>query len=145
MFSEKFKALRELKGVKQCDVAKALGVSQATVNRYEQGVKEPGREVLVRIADYFDVSLDFLLGRSSPQSGRAPGEYVVIRKADAGVLENMGIECYAINERLKEYLSDEELNVLALQFLKSKIQQFQEEKEGREASQGHKESHDPLV
>ena len=41
-----------------------LGMSQNTISRYETGAREPSREELVAIADYFDVSVDFLLGRT---------------------------------------------------------------------------------
>lgn len=41
-----------------------LGMSQNTISRYETGVREPSREELIAIADYFDVSVDFLLGRT---------------------------------------------------------------------------------
>ena len=41
-----------------------LGMSQNTISRYETGARVPSREELIAIADYFDVSVDFLLGRT---------------------------------------------------------------------------------
>ena len=41
-----------------------LNMSQNTISRYENGEREPGLKELVQIADYFDVSVDYLLGRT---------------------------------------------------------------------------------
>lgn len=48
-----------------------LGMSQNTISRYETGAREPSRDDLIAIADYFDVSVDYLLGRTeNPQINR---------------------------------------------------------------------------
>ena len=41
-----------------------LSMAQNTISRYENGERQPGIDELIRIADYFDVSVDYLLGRS---------------------------------------------------------------------------------
>ena len=41
-----------------------LGMSQNTISRYETGAREPSNDELIAIADYFDVSIDYLLGRT---------------------------------------------------------------------------------
>ena len=41
-----------------------LGMSQNTISRYETGTREPSHDELITIADYFDVSIDYLLGRT---------------------------------------------------------------------------------
>lgn len=63
-FSENVKKLRMQKGVKQAELAAVLGVSVRTIAFYESGERHPDFEGLIRMADYFDVSLDYLTGRS---------------------------------------------------------------------------------
>lgn len=65
MFGKRLRDLREDHDLKQKDLAKILGVSDRTIGMYEQERREPSLELLVKIADYFDVSLDYLLGRTN--------------------------------------------------------------------------------
>lgn len=62
--AERLKELRKERGVRQEQVAVALDISMSAYCNYEQGKREPIASVLVRMADYYDVSLDYLLGRS---------------------------------------------------------------------------------
>ncbi len=61
--------LRKEKGVTQKEVAAELGVSQALLSHYEKGIRECGLDFVVRLADYYDVSCDYLLGRSADRNG----------------------------------------------------------------------------
>ncbi len=61
--------LRKLKKVNQREAAAALGVSQALLSHYEKGLREPGMEFLLNAADYYGVSADWLLGRTSDMTG----------------------------------------------------------------------------
>lgn len=61
--------LRKEHGITQKKVAADLGVSQALLSHYEKGIRECGLEFVVRIADYYDVSCDYLLGRSADRNG----------------------------------------------------------------------------
>lgn len=63
-FPRTISLLRKEKGLSQRAVAKALGVSQAVLSHYENGLREPGLEFVAAAADYFKVSCDFLLGRT---------------------------------------------------------------------------------
>ena len=58
-------ALRKKRGLSQKDAAAELGISQALLSHYEKGIRECGLEFIVRLADYYEVSTDYLLGRSS--------------------------------------------------------------------------------
>ncbi|KGJ49727.1 hypothetical protein KD33_07195 [Clostridium sp. NCR] len=62
-FGERLKQLRESEGLKQIELAEKLNLTSAALSQYEKGVREPNSEMLKKIADYFDVSIDFLLGR----------------------------------------------------------------------------------
>lgn len=58
----RIKVLRLERNIKQVDLAKAVSVSQAALSGYETGKYEPDFDTLKRIAAYFDVSIDYLLG-----------------------------------------------------------------------------------
>lgn len=59
------KKLRQSKGVLQKDVATHLGVDRTTYVKYERGDSEPNHDMLSKLADYFEVSIDYLLGRET--------------------------------------------------------------------------------
>lgn len=62
-FPEMIRELRRDKGVSQQRIANYLNVSQVAYSKYETGKNEPSNDVLLKLADYFNVSVDFLLGR----------------------------------------------------------------------------------
>ena len=62
-FSDISKSLRKEKGVSQIQLAEALKVSKACISMIEIGKNEPTANTLVRYADFFEVSTDYLLGR----------------------------------------------------------------------------------
>lgn len=64
-FSNQIKKITRRKKLKQQDVADKLGIARTTYASYEQGKREPDHETLVKIADFFGVSLDFLLRDAS--------------------------------------------------------------------------------
>ena len=55
-------------GLRQRDLAQALGLAQTTIANYEQNTRFPDEEILHRIADYFRISLDYLLGRTEGET-----------------------------------------------------------------------------
>lgn len=75
-FGEKFKALREEKGLTQKDVAEALGINARMITRYENGISYPRtREAYRKIADYFEVEVDYLLTENDSFVMRASEQY----------------------------------------------------------------------
>lgn len=60
---KRLKELREEKGHTQQQVADSLSVHRTTYMKWENGLREPSNNMLVKIADFFDVSTDYLLGR----------------------------------------------------------------------------------
>ena len=70
-FNERLKLLRRESGLSQQDFAKQLGTSKSSINMYERGEREPSLETLEAIADYFNVDMDFLLGKSEHRSKAA--------------------------------------------------------------------------
>ena len=61
--------LRKEKGISQKKAAQDLQISQALLSHYEKGIRECGLDFVVRAADYYDVSSDYLLGRSPERTG----------------------------------------------------------------------------
>ncbi|MBQ8826406.1 MAG: helix-turn-helix transcriptional regulator [Oscillospiraceae bacterium] len=62
--------LRKERGISQKQAAADLGISQALLSHYEKGIRECGLEFLVKAADYYNVSCDYLLGRSPEPAGK---------------------------------------------------------------------------
>lgn len=60
----RLKELRKQKGVSQLKLAMDLSMNQNTISRYETGEREADYKTLIKIADYFDVSIDYLLERT---------------------------------------------------------------------------------
>ena len=63
-FSRTLALLRQEKEISQRQAARELGISQALLSHYENGVREPGLAFVRKACDYYNVSADYLLGRS---------------------------------------------------------------------------------
>lgn len=59
----RIRELRQLNGLRQVDFAKELGIAQSTLSTWESGRYEPDSASLLKLAQYFNVSVDYLLGR----------------------------------------------------------------------------------
>ncbi len=66
-FSDKLKQLRLLLGCTQSQMADLLGITARGYRNYELGAREPELSTLIKLADYFEVSLDDLVGRNFPK------------------------------------------------------------------------------
>lgn len=104
---KRLKALRESIGISQVKMAEAIGSTQSSVNRYENGQSTPPVELFRRYADYFDVSLDYILGRTDDPRGKLYGCKPNFADSDPE-LEKFVEMCFdpksPINSRLKETL-----------------------------------------
>lgn len=63
-FQNVFKQLRISSGLTQAEIAEKLKISRSTIGMYETGAREPDFETLEKIADFFNVDIDYLLGRT---------------------------------------------------------------------------------
>ncbi|MDE6356442.1 MAG: helix-turn-helix domain-containing protein [Clostridia bacterium] len=63
VFGERLKELRQEKGIGQVELAAKLNVSKGIISFWENGLREPTMSNLVAIADFFGVTLDYLVGR----------------------------------------------------------------------------------
>lgn len=67
-FAQRLTLLRESRDLKKKDLAAILNVSAACISQYESGTTMPGHDILSRIAQYFDVSVDFLIANENGDS-----------------------------------------------------------------------------
>lgn len=61
-FGERLKAERVKRGITEAEVARELGLTQGTISKFENDIKEPSKGSLVALAKYFGVSIDYLVG-----------------------------------------------------------------------------------
>ena len=110
---DRLKRLRTAEQLSQEKIAKLIGVNQPSVNRYERGITSPSLDVLLWYADFFDVSMDFIFGRTEDPHGKRyeyqPQSFVE-RFEDKGQLKKFVEYCFepgtAANEKLKAVLVD---------------------------------------
>ena len=68
----RIKELRKEKGINQQKLAMELNITQAGISKYELGKAEPDISMLIHLADYFDVSVDYLIGRTDYPASLKP-------------------------------------------------------------------------
>lgn len=74
MFPKILKDLRKSRKINQAELGEALGMSQATITLWENGKRIPDIDMLCKIADYFNVTTDYLLGRAPMEVTAIQGE-----------------------------------------------------------------------
>lgn len=90
-FSTRLKELRYEKGLSQLDLAKDLNISRSSLCNYELGRREPSLEVLELISDYFNVDMDYLLGKSN-YTTLIVNQYLRRMEAYVSRLNDFGVE-----------------------------------------------------
>jgi len=83
-FSRTLSLLRQERGVSQRTAAGDLGISQALLSHYENGIREPGLAFVVKACDYYHVSADFMLGRTLSREGSMLTSEEILNAADEG-------------------------------------------------------------
>ena len=83
-FGFRLRALREEQGLYQKDLAEKLSLTQKTISNYENNERFPDQKTLHKIADLFNVSIDFLLDRTDI---RNPIEIVAAHRSDDPIME----------------------------------------------------------
>ena len=83
-FSRTLSLLRQERGVSQRTAASDLGISQALLSHYENGIREPGLSFVVKACDYYHVSADFILGRTRSRDGSMLSSEEVLGAAEPG-------------------------------------------------------------
>ena len=70
MVAERMRLLRDSVRISQKELGAIIGITQSAVNRYENKQSEASYETLLRYADFFDVSLDYIYGRADKPQGK---------------------------------------------------------------------------
>ena len=117
VFSERLTQLREDRGLKRQEVADALEISRASLEYYEKGQRKPDIEVTARIAKYYGVSTDYLVGVSAAQVTASENEtlntvcdYLGISEASAEQISYLTSIGY--NTNMDAILSSEIIEIL---------------------------------
>jgi transcriptional regulator with XRE-family HTH domain len=88
LFGRRLAELRNHKGMSQYELADRLQLSRGQIANYEQGTREPDFQTLIRLADFFEVSLDYMLNRTdTPNSLRLTGETLLLNESEAEYLQ----------------------------------------------------------
>lgn len=80
--------LREAKGISQQTLGDAIGVSQPSINKYENHNIEPDIETLRRIADYFETSVDYLIGHTDIRRRIEPTEAHDLNQTESDLVDS---------------------------------------------------------
>ena len=79
--------LRDKTGTTQKQLAEAVNVSQQSINKYENHNIEPYIETLMQIADYFDVSVDYLIGHNENSADAIKSDHISLSSNEAQLIE----------------------------------------------------------
>ena len=96
MFNDRLVLLRKRKGLSQYKLAEILNLTRGQVANYEQGKRQPDYETLKMFADFFNVSTDYLIGRSDDPK--------LDQVADPEMLKELGEARKAMDEAADRYL-----------------------------------------
>ena len=110
-FGERLRDLREEKDLTRYALASMLNVSYSTISKYETSIRFPDKEALIKMADYFDVSIDYLLCRSNIRETaekllKKPGEQFLVRSSEGeySTGEDLSPEAILEIEKFKEFV-----------------------------------------
>lgn len=95
-FGENLRKLRKGRGMTQSELGGQVGLSKAVISKYETGLGYPSFDVLIRIAQYFGVSTDYLLGVASTRSMDITG----LTEPQADALQHLVAELRNANKTL---------------------------------------------
>lgn len=96
MFSDRLKYLRSTEDLTQRDLAFKLGITSGAVGMYESGKRFPDNTILNKIADYFHVSTDYLLGRTD--------DPLPVRNVDQDLLNDQSEDFFADPDYWEKFL-----------------------------------------
>ena len=112
VISKRLKQLREDAGLSQSKIGQLVGVPQSSIYRYEQGQSTPSPKTFRWYANYFDVSLDYLFGRTNDPHG-AHYEYKPRYETLNPEMEKFVEMCFDPNSRMNERLKETLLAILS--------------------------------
>lgn len=113
MLNEKIKNLRLDANLTQAELAKNINITRSALSLYELGKRQPDAETLIKIANYFDVSTDYLLGNSKPSMKKE--EQDIFNKfkdtlQELGLYNEEGLEKLKLAIKLVDAIKKDEKN-----------------------------------
>ncbi|EMB68643.1 helix-turn-helix domain-containing protein [Streptococcus mutans] len=117
MFPERLKTLRLEAGLTQKQIAKKLHIKQQSYSRWENSVSKPSRKTLEILSKFFDVSTDYLLGKTNIKKEIPEGEELE-KELDRAIDNSVGFEGKPVSDRdretikrvLREYFANQKKN-----------------------------------
>ena len=97
----RLKELRTTKGIIQGDLGKIVGVKTSEISGYEIGTRNPSFDVLIRIADYFNVTTDYLIGRGEKEMNQTLEQRVSQLEKEIAELKVQVSERPEVDEMIK--------------------------------------------
>ena len=110
--ADRLRGLRNEMHFSQTNLAKVLGLTQSSINRYEQGQSSPSAKTFRWYADYFDVSMDYIYGRTDDPHGAHYEYKPKFRKIDPEMAKFVEM-CFDPGSRMNERLKETLLQMLA--------------------------------
>ena len=104
-FPEKLRKLREEKGLTQTELGKIFSLSKQAISSYENGSSSPSKETLQRMADFFDVTVDYILDRDIPTE--------ILQRPGRVNRPSLQLDKYSMVIELTDLLEDEKIMVTA--------------------------------
>ncbi len=101
----RLRALRESKHLKQEDIWKEFSLAGSSYSQYESNKRRPPYELLVKFADYYDVSLDYLLGRSDTYHPASPLRFNKYTECEVGIIYMIHEMDASHQEAIYDYVS----------------------------------------
>lgn len=86
------KAIRNKKGISQQTLASAIGLTQQSINMYENHKIEPDIDTLIEIANYFNVTVDYLIGRTDENGNILTENTLAVRYAALSKAEKLCVD-----------------------------------------------------
>lgn len=107
MFSVRLKELRSSRNLTQAELARDLHISLGAIGNWESNTRKPDTDTIQKIAEYFDVSVDYLLGRTEEKK---PSAEIISEELDENVLVIRGRD----GRYIRKKLTDEEIQSLEI-------------------------------
>ncbi len=120
-FPRILKLLRKERGLRQKEAADQLGVAQALLSHYENGKRECGLDFLIQAADFYNVSVDYILGRSNSRNGAVVTENEL---SDSSVFESSAPDAASAGILLRKKLVTNALEIVFSLLTKAKNQRL---------------------
>ena len=122
-FASRLREIRKEHSLRQKDLAQALGLAQTTIANYEQSTRFPDELTLSRIADFFGVSLDFLMGRTDVRMTLPPADLhpAAIHELDPRARAYLSALLEGSRERARDALQEAERSGCSLRELYTRV------------------------